>query len=219
MLNLAVRVAPIHRKWYGNFILTAKPLANATPTPVPQPYRHKWAGPEDVAIMNAHPEADQPGAYPRRVARGDRCVCLLNGDELVGYQWMAFESARASCEDLPPWEILFLPLTAKNVYLYDLYVYKKHRGKGLGPLIRALAFAELRALGYQAALAIVDVHNEPALRVRLRTGEELLQIMYCYHIGKWKRCFFGRAGDPGLKRWWDRFGATQTRHGGEPSKQ
>jgi ribosomal protein S18 acetylase RimI-like enzyme len=198
---------PIRRKWYGNSVLTKKSLAGVRDTSPPEPYRCKWAGPAEITFMSNHPEADSRGGYARRVQRGDRCLCLMKGDELAGYQWIAFESARALQEDIPGWEFRFLPLTRTSAYLYDLYVYRQHRGKRLGPLIRVQSFASLKELGYREIFALVDIHNESGLRVRTHTDEELQRLAYCYRVGPWKKCFFGPLGDPALKKWWDDFHA------------
>jgi len=205
MLNLAVRLAPTCWKFYGNTVLFRKTLDNAPPVSLPVPYRWKWASVEEIAFMDKHPEADMPTAYPRRAAYGDRCLCLMKGEELVGYQWISFRSGCTWCDPRPSWEIPFLPLKSTQAFVYDLYAYKPFRGQGLGKLIRRLSFQVLKEQGIEEVFSLVRFDNAIALKVRIRTGEEPERTVNYYRIRGWSKVFLGPPKDPQLMQWWAGF--------------
>jgi GNAT superfamily N-acetyltransferase len=207
MLNLAVRLAPTRWKFYGNTILFRKILDNVPPVSVPEPYRWKWASVEEIAFMDKNPEADMPTAYPRRAAYGDRCLCLMKGEELVGYQWISFRSGCTWCDPLPSWEIPFLPLKATQAFGYDLYVYKQFRGQSLGILIRRLCLRILKEQGIEEVFSLVRFNNVISLKLRIRTGEEPERTVNYYRIRTWKKVFLGPLKTPQLMQWWTRFNA------------
>jgi GNAT superfamily N-acetyltransferase len=182
-------------------------LDNAPPVSVPVPYRWKWAGTEEIAFMDTHPEAVMPTAYPRRAAHGDRCLCLMKGEELVGYQWISFRSGCTWCDALPSWAIPFLPLKATQAFVYDLYAYKQYRGQGLGKLIRGLSLGILKEQGIEEVLSLARFDNVIALKLRIRTGEEPERTVNYYRIRTWNKVFLGPRKDPQLLQWWASFKA------------
>ena len=207
ILNLAVRLAPTRWKYYGNTILFRTTLDNVPPVSVPVPYHWKWAGAEEIAFMDKHPEAEMRTAYPRRAAYGDRCVCLMKGEELAGFQWISLRSGCTWCDPRPSWEIPFLPLKATQAFFYDLYVYKQFRGQGLGILLKRLSLRIVKEQGIEEVFALVSCDNLISLKLRIRTGDTPVRTVNFYRIRRWYKLFLGPLKDPQLMQWWTGFSA------------
>lgn len=204
-MNLTVRLAPTGWKHYHNTVLFKNRTAAGGPVVVPAPYRWALAGPAEIRQMDEHPEATSSSAYSRRAARGDLCACLMLDGELLGYQWTRRKSCCALCGFSDRMEFSFLPLAANQAFLYDLYTYEKHRRRGIGILLRKLAYRCLRETGVEEILSLVDPENVPALGIRAALGESPERMVYGYRIRRWNKTFLGRTGDERLARWWDRF--------------
>jgi GNAT superfamily N-acetyltransferase len=210
LLNLIVRLAPTGWKHYHNSILFRGQTA-VSPVVVPASYEWKLAGPKEIQYMDTHPEATSPTAYARRAQMGDRCVCLKQGGELVGYQWIRFKRCCALCGFTDAMELPFLPLAANQAFFYDLYTYKAHRKRGVGTLIRKLADQGLSEMGIDEVLSLVSPQNLPALRLRTLMQEKPDRMVYGYRIRNWHQTFLGPLGDTQLLAWWDQFSAATNR--------
>jgi hypothetical protein len=98
-MNLVVRLIPTGWKFWGNSVLLKTPVGESGPVNLPEPYTWTWAGPEEIDFLARHPEATSRSAYARRAARGDRCLCIKQGADIVGYRWFKLTPA-ASCAGL-----------------------------------------------------------------------------------------------------------------------
>jgi hypothetical protein len=206
LLNLMVRLAPTGRKHYGASILFRRRTDGAGVV-VPAPYTWKLAGPDEIDYMDRHPEATSSTAYARRAAHGDRCICLLHDDELVGYQWVRFRACCALCGFGGSMELTFLPLAPNQAFFYDLYTYTAHRQRGVAKILRHVAYQGLMQLGIEEALSLVDPQNLPALRLRATMDERPDRLVYGYRLRGWQRTFLGPRDDARLLAWWDDFRA------------
>lgn len=206
LMNLGVRLAPTGWKHYHNLILFRKQLKDSEPVAVPEPYEWKFAGPGEIEFMDAHPEATSPSAYTRRAARGDRCVCIKQGDELVGYEWITFHTCCALC-GFSNMELTFLPLATGQAFGYDLYVYQKHRRHSIATLLRKLVPQKLRELGIKESFSLTSPENIPTLRLRaiMDMGDIPERMVYGYRIRNWQKTFLGPVGDRRLLQWWEQF--------------
>jgi GNAT superfamily N-acetyltransferase len=207
LLAQAVRWAPTRWKFYDRSILMRKRLVPADPVSTPPGHRCEWAGEQEIAAIDRHPEATSPTAYPRRFKRGDACLCLMAGDEIVGYRWIARHRSCLYCGFDPRYELGFLPLKPDQAFVYDLYVYKKHRRHGYAALICSHIYEALRQQGVAEAFSLIDPGNRPVIGLNLRLGVEPVCMAYGFRIRQWNTMLLGPESDgPLLKSWFQQQG-------------
>ena len=207
LLRLLVRFAPTGRKFFIQSILLRKALMPAERFVLPKGLQGVLAGPTDLAWIDAHPEATSRSAYQRRYARGDSCVCLKKGSEIVAYRWIVRSAACLFCGFGSRNEIRFLPLKPNQAFLYDLYVYKAHRRYGYGTLLCQVMFEIMKDKGIDEVFCIADPGNDTIIRVELRLGFEAVRIAYGVRIRQWSAMLFGPTPDLRLRHWINDFSA------------
>ena len=205
MLSLMVRAAPSGRKFLHRSILLWREYGGAGNAILPDGYQSVWAGPREIAYMDQHPEATSRSAYARRAARGDVCLCLKQGDEVIGYRWATRESACVFCGFGPGYELLFFPLRAHQVFVYDSYVYRAHRGHGFSTIIRSLFQQATYREGVRESYSLVAPENTRSLKLALLGGSEALCMAYGFRVRNWSKMILGPNPDEDLKRWIDAF--------------
>ena len=205
LLNIAVRLMPTGWKYWSNSILLKTSIADSGSITVPEPYRWIWAGPEEIAYIDRHPEATSPTAYTRRAARGDRCLCIMQGADVVGYQWVTRRNGCVMCGFSPKMEIILFPLAPDQAFSYDVYTYRNYRGRGVGTMLKKLLYQSMREEGAKEVLALVAPHNHASLRLQLRLGARPDRMVYSYRIRGWNKTFLGQAEDRQLTEWMERF--------------
>lgn len=198
ILNRLVRYAPIARKYAHNAILLRKDLAHLEPAGCPEDYSFRAAGPDDLDFIRGHTEALAPAVYASRLKRGDRCYCLVQGDEILSYNWVAHSQCCVLCGY--DRGIEFLPLKANQAFTYDLYTYKARRGGGHGGLTKNLLLQELARQGMREVFTLVMPYSTVSLKIHLKSGYEPLCMVYGYRILGWSRTYYGQ---PKHKAWLD----------------
>ena len=204
-MNFAVRLMPISWKYWGNSILLKTSIGDSGPISVPEPYKWTWAGPEEINFLDRHSEATSPTAYARRAARGDRCLCIKQGGEIVGYRWLKLGTGCILCGFGTNMEITLFPLKPGQAFSYDLYTYRKYRGQGVATMLNNLLYHVLREEGLKEVLALVSLANHAALRLNLRFGAQPQRLVYSYRIRGWSKAFLGPEGDTRLAEWTQQF--------------
>ena len=205
VLSLMARLAPPGRKVFDRSILIRRKYGRTEPVLLPEGLYSAWAGVKETAYMDAHSEATSSGAYSRRVSRGDLCLCLKRGEEVIGYRWAKRGSACLFCGFGPGYEILFFPLRPDQVFVYDSYVYSAHRGHSYNTLLRRLMHQALQREGVRESYALVAPENTTSLKLTLRTGSEPLCMAYGIRIRDWNKVILGPRPDAQLMRWIARF--------------
>lgn len=205
VLNLLVRLAPTGRKFLDQSILLRRELGAGGETIVPTGFQSVWAGPKEIAFMDEHHEAVAHSAYARRAARGDVCLCLKRDEEIVGYRWATQKSACLFCGFGPGYELLFFPLQAHQVFIYDSYVYSAHRGKGYSKLIRELFQQSAYSEGIRETYSLIAPENARSLKLALLGGSKPLCMTYGIRIRNWSKMILGPSPDEDLERWIDAF--------------
>lgn len=205
ILRLLVRMAPTGRKFFNPCVVFRREYRHVDEPPAVADLQGVWAGAQEIEYMDKHPEATSPGAYARRVARGDICYCLKRGEELIGYQWVARRSACLYCGFGPRYELLFFPLQPHQVFMYDSYVYRAWQRRGYGTLIRKLVYKEMQRMGIRESFALVALDNVPAMRITLALGDEPWCLAVGIRIRNWSKMLLGPRRDTRLLRWIDEF--------------
>lgn len=204
-LSLLVRLAPTGRKFFDESILLRRRYHSAGEISVPDGYRSVWAGPREIEYIDRHEEATSPSAYARRAARGDWCLCLKQGDEIIGYRWATRKSGCVFCGFGPGYELLFFPLQAHQVFVYDSYVYRTYRGRGFSTLIRELFQQAAYHEGVRESYSLVAPENTRSLKLTLLGGSEPLCMAYGFRVRNWSKMILGPSPDEDLERWIDAF--------------
>lgn len=204
-LTTAVKLAPTGRKFLHRLILLRKNISEIEDAELPAGFESGWAGPTEIRFLNAHKEATSTGAYEKRAARGDSCVCLKKANEVIAYQWIAWRSGCLFCGFRAGYEILFLPLKAHQVFAYDTFVYSAHRRRGMIMLLRKRLLKELKERGITEIFGLVDPENVNALKSILSFGYEPLRMAYGVRIRQWGKVILGPANDAQLRAWIDDF--------------
>lgn len=204
-MNLVVRLLPTGWKFRGNSILLKTLVGESTPVSLPEPYTWTWAGPEEIDFLARHPEATSRSAYARRAARGDRCLCIKQGTEIVGYRWFKLDTGCVLCGFGPKREIIPFPLKPGQAYSFDLFTYQKYRGQGVASMLVKLLFQVLREAGVKEVLSLVAPTNHASLRLQMRFGAQPQRMVYNYRIRSWSKTFLGPEGDTRLTEWMQQF--------------
>jgi GNAT superfamily N-acetyltransferase len=206
ILGLLVRIAPTGLKFFSRSILLRKTLTPAQRVVLPAGLQWIVAGPTEIAWIAAHPEATSRGACQRRAERGDICICLKKGSEIVAYRWIARSRGCVFC-GFRSREIRFLALRPNQAFLYDLFVYEAHRRHGYGTLLLQIIFEFLKSEGIDEVFCLADPDNHRVIRVELRLGFETVRMAYGVRIRQWGAMFFGPKPDRQLQRWTNEFKA------------
>jgi len=102
-------------------------------------------------------------------------------------------------------EIKLFPLKPGQAYAYDVYTYRKYRGRGVGTMLKNLLFQTLQEEGVNEVLALVSPTNHVALRLQMRLGAQPQRMVYSYRIRSWSKTFLGPEGDRRLTEWMQQF--------------
>ena len=207
-MNLLIKLIPTGWKYCGNSVLLKTSIGDSRAIELPEPYQWTWAGPEEIDFLDRHPEATSPTAYVRRAARGDRCLCIKHGPDVMAYRWVTLCNACALCGSGPNMEFTLFPLKPGQAFVYDLFTYQKYRGRGVATTLIKLLFHFLREEGIKEIFALVSPNNHPSLRMHMRFGAQPQRLIYNYRIRNWSKSFSGIEGDRRLSEWMQQFKST-----------
>ena len=102
-------------------------------------------------------------AFDARIAAGRTCLVARRAGRPIGYTWI---SGRAD----PGIEFIPLALPPDAAYLWDLFVVRSERGRGIGSALTSARLAAAREMGYQLGWRAVSPDNRPSLRTAEKTG-------------------------------------------------
>jgi len=102
-------------------------------------------------------------------------------------------------------EIPLFPLRPGQAYSYDLFTYRKYRGRGIATMLKKLLYQALREEGINEVLSLVSLDNHASLRPQMRFGAQPQRLVYNYRVRSWSRTFFGPVGDGRLTEWMQQF--------------
>lgn len=204
VLNKLIHYAPVAKKYAHNSILFRKRLVESKSVDIFTRYNFGLASSEDVDFLARHPEGLSESVYTSRLGRGDRCYCLRNGTEVISYNWVA----RSLCCILCGYDrgLEFFPLHPGQVFTYDFYTYKPHRGGGFGSLLKSLLIQTMMHEGVREVFTLLMPHSSASIKIHLKLGYEPLFMVYGYRMLGWSRTFYGRSEDKDwLDKWIDGF--------------
>jgi len=84
-------------------------------------------------------------------------------------------------------QLHYLPLTNKDVHLFDNFIFEELRGRGVNPALVNYVLAKLREEDMARAFIETNVANTPEIRSLAKTGFEKYGLARKYHA--WGHCF------------------------------
>jgi GNAT superfamily N-acetyltransferase len=122
---------------------------------------------EDV-IENFPEKFFVPAQWRQQIAAGDIGLLFRHDGLMVGYIWANLRF----CVFRKP----LFQLNADQAYIYNTFVIKSYRGKGLAPLMLSALVKELHELGRTDIYSIVEAFNKPAKRYHEHVGARRLEL-------------------------------------------
>jgi hypothetical protein len=115
-------------------------------------------------------------------AKGDRCFGIIDGENLVHYNWCATSPTNVVGN-------LQVQFPENMVYAYNLFTDPRYRGRNLQPFATTLALKNYVSLGYVGSITIVSINNFSSLAAVRKTGFSIIGHFfvissgksYCYH--------------------------------------
>lgn len=204
LLNLLVRLFPSRSKYRNNAILLVRHINNASLKTEAGKYQFGWAEQNDINRIASHPEARSKDVYQTRLEKGDRCFCIKCNDEIIGYNWIAFQRCCHLCGSC--YEFEFFPLNRNQAFTYDYYIYQKYRGQGMAISLKKQLIIALKSDGIDEIYTLVEPTNVPSMKIHLRLGYEPVCMVYSYRILNWRKSFTHLSGNQdSLNKWVDSF--------------
>ena len=96
-------------------------------------------------------------------ARGDLCVGALEGELLVGYQWLAFGPT-------PHTDGVWVDFAPEARYGYKQFVRPEYRGSRIAAALSAYGDPWCRRRGCSRTVAFIDLSNDASRRAAARVG-------------------------------------------------
>lgn len=111
-----------------------------------------------------------------RLQKGHLCIVLKQGPRIAGYTWADFDEVNdAACDyELRPGE----------AYLYDAFIARDFRGRGLAPYLRVESYRHLRLAGKHTFYSISDYFNSPAIRFKEKLNADAIRLYLQVKLGE-----------------------------------
>jgi len=111
-------------------------------------------------------------------ARGDTCLGVVRGEEIVGFGWCSLDATHSNVHPAT--------MAPNEAYLHNMYVLPELRGYRLAPIIRYRTYQLLADTGRDTYYSITVVSNEASWRFKEKLGaEKLLHGVYLGVRERW----------------------------------
>lgn len=166
--RLAWRCRLLHAliKPFGYLEMTVvyeRDLATLPPVRAVDGYLIRPATAADISRMIADLPRDQPRHVLQRLwDEGHFCMVACAGDQVVAYDWLAFDAVQEEEYRVTPGN--------EEVLCLNAYTAPEHRGKGVHPALLVAMLHEAANRGRKRALTVVSLMNERSWRAHIRTG-------------------------------------------------
>ena len=104
-----------------------------------------------------------------RIEEGCRCFGLKHNSEILAYMWCRFTRGGS-------WKRF--ELKRNEVYLFDAWTYKVHRGKNIAPYLRYQLYDYLHKMGYKKFYSITEAFNTPSKKFKRKLGAKNLKLYF-----------------------------------------
>jgi GNAT superfamily N-acetyltransferase len=124
---------------------------------------------EDIEAYIGLKNSNSLVAVLYRLSQGHICWCAFHDDKMVAYVWRGVDKVYVS--ELKT----TITLPRGFYYAYEAYTVPEYRGNGVfKELLTSWNKYAKDHYGNKKSVAIVDPHNEPAVRGALATGQEII---------------------------------------------
>ena len=138
---------------------------------LPEGFRFALFGAAEVQAISRHPERGhyvRPQYALENLARGDTCLGIMRGSQIVGFTWYSLTTNRS-----PHYPCVLQPHEA---YLYDMYVFRDFRGHALAPILRYRCYQMLHALGRDTFYSVTECANKASLAFKRKLGARIVML-------------------------------------------
>jgi len=104
----------------------------------------------------------------RRLARGFYFVVVKHQDRIIGWYWAGVKEVyfeELNCH---------IKIKRDQAFLYNMYIEKKHRGRGIIDIARRELFLHLKKEKYKRAWSLVKINNKASLKSHTRMNYRFL---------------------------------------------
>jgi GNAT superfamily N-acetyltransferase len=147
-------------------------------------YHCELLGRESLESLAAVPrKGDMRKEFGKRFAAGENCFGILKEDEIAGYCWFNRKECTSTVYN-------FALDSELEIYLYDVYVVPKYRGRGICPYLITQFYPWLQSKGINKVYATISLFNNPSngLTVNYRQ-ETLVKMLYVSIFDIYERTF------------------------------
>ncbi len=152
-----------------------------SPRQKPAGFTVRSLGPESIPLLIPLEGKEGQVFHTRLKDYGDECRGIFRGDDLAGYVWLSDLVMR-----IPELEFE-RPLRADEVYMYDVFIGKNWRNRGLYSLFLDDLLRSLLPAG-KTVYTSVEITNYRARRANTRMGFARTGRGILTKIGRW-RCW------------------------------
>ncbi|MEP6591261.1 MAG: GNAT family N-acetyltransferase [Gemmatimonadota bacterium] len=134
---------------------------------------------EVIASFREHgDEVSAPGLLDN-LRRGNRCLGIRRGEEIVAFTWCALDASRS--------ELYASVMQPNEAYLFNMYVKPSVRGHNIAAILRYKNYEVLRSLGRDTFYSITQASNKASWRFKQKLGaEKLLLGLYLSLFGRFE---------------------------------
>jgi GNAT superfamily N-acetyltransferase len=143
--------------------------------------------PADIDVVRQINRPSEFRACAQRLAKGHHGLLACHYDQPVGYAW-------TSPGDDLSLERVKLPLQPGDALCVDVYTVPAFRRLGIHTALTLARFQLLRDLGYNRAVAYIDVQNTPSLGVWKKVDAQVIGHIDFKRVGPWRRTHYSIKG-------------------------
>ncbi|MES2123339.1 MAG: GNAT family N-acetyltransferase [Gemmatimonadota bacterium] len=119
---------------------------------------------DEIAAFREYGDEVTGPAPLENLRRGDRCLGIRRGDEIVAFSWFSLIGSKS--------ELYASPLGPNEAYLFNIYVKPSIRGQNLAVKLRHHSYEVLREAGRTRFYSLTQASNKASWRFKQKLGAE-----------------------------------------------
>jgi hypothetical protein len=134
-------------------------------------YEIALLGQQDMSAISSANISDRKESEEyllNRLKRGPKCIGVRYRAKIVAFTWYDLKQCN--------FYGMISPLRASEVFLFDAYTLKSHRGKGIAPFVRWQVYKMLSQSGSDILFSVSDFFNTSAIRFKKKLDARLLEL-------------------------------------------
>ncbi|OGW50301.1 MAG: hypothetical protein A2078_10790 [Nitrospirae bacterium GWC2_57_9] len=150
--------------------------------------------PTDIGAMAMLDTLERQEIFRQRFGAGDHCAVAVAGSRIIGYEWFTSKRFHEEQRYLYP-----LSVPDDAIYAYDAFILPEFRISGVWVRFKKHLAEQMRELGRQRIITLIDSHNALSLKTHVRFGFTVYKSVLFVRVGG-KRFFLERDGaSPGIR--------------------